>query len=214
MELFATDFADCQVNRPYGASYLADVAFMPVGNASLHTTRAQTTNKGAAMELKEIFLAQLDREAALSRKAIEKVPEDKGDWKPHEKSMELGRLAPLSATMLGWHVLTIERDELDLDDPSSTEAFRQPVRTRVEMLKALEDNVTKARKALKDATEEHLKKPWKLVLGGQVLLEQPRYEVIADTFSHLAHHRGQLTVYLRLLGAKVPAIYGPSADEY
>jgi len=204
MGLFATEFLDGRMSR----SYLVDVAFLPVGNASLQTTR-----KGAAMELKEIFLAQLDREAALSRKAIEQVPEGKGDWKPHERSMELGRLAPLSATMLGWHVLTLDRDELNLDDPSSTEAFRTPPKTRAEMLKALEDNAAKARKALRETTEEHLKKPWKLVLGGRVLLEQPRYEVIADTFSHLAHHRGQLTVYLRLLGAKVPAIYGPSADE-
>jgi uncharacterized damage-inducible protein DinB len=165
------------------------------------------------MELKEMFLAQLNREAAASRKAIEKVPEGKGDWKPHERSMELGKLAPLSATMLGWHVLTIDREELDLDDPSSTEMFRAPVTTRAEMLKALEDYSAKARKALEGSTEEHLKKPWKLRLGGNVILEQPRYEVIADTFSHLAHHRGQLTVYLRLLDAKVPAIYGPSADE-
>jgi uncharacterized damage-inducible protein DinB len=205
MGLFSMELAEGNRNR----SYLADVAFLPVGSASFNTTR-----KGAAMELKEIFLAQLDREAALSRKAIEQVPEGKGDWKPHDKSMALGRLAPLSATMLGWHVLMIEQDELDLDDPSSGEQFRtQPVGTRAEMLKALEDNVAKSRKALKGTTEEHLKKPWTLKLGGQVILEQPRHEVIADTFSHLAHHRGQLTVYLRLLGAKVPAIYGPSADE-
>jgi uncharacterized damage-inducible protein DinB len=205
MGLFSMELADGRRSR----SYLADVAFMPVGSASLNTTQ-----KGEAMEMKEIFLAQLDREAALSRKAIEQVPEGKGDWKPHEKSMELGRLAPLSATMLGWHVLMIERDDLNLDDPKSTEQFRtQPVGTRAEMLKALEDNVAMSRKALKGTTEEHLKKPWTLKLGGQVILEQPRHEVIADTFSHLAHHRGQLTVYLRLLGAKVPAIYGPSADE-
>ncbi len=209
MGLFATELLDGRMSR----SYLVDVAFLPVGNASQQTTRTQTTSKGATMELKEIFLAQLDREAALSRKAIEQVPEGKSDWKPHERSMELGRLAPLSATILGWHVLTIDRDELNLDDPSSTEAFRQPTRTRVEMLKALEHHTAEARKALEETTEAHLKKPWKLVLGGKVLLEQPRYEVIADTFSHLAHHRGQLTVYLRLLGAKVPAIYGPSADE-
>jgi uncharacterized damage-inducible protein DinB len=195
-------------------SFLAEVAFMPVGRVSTQTNRTQTTSKGAAtMELKEIFLAQLDREAVLSRKAIEKVPEGKGDWKPHEKSMALGRLAPLSATMLGWHVLTIERDELDLNDPASLEGFRQPTETRAQMLKALEDNLAKARKSLQGTTEEHLKKPWKLRMGEQVLWEQPRYEVIADTFSHLGHHRGQLTVYLRLLGEKVPALYGPSADE-
>jgi uncharacterized damage-inducible protein DinB len=201
MGIWATEFA-------MSRSFLAEVAFLPVGHAP-----APMMRKGAGMELKEIFLAQLEREAALSRKAIEKVPEGKGDWKPHEKSMELGRLAPLSATMLGWHVLMIERDELNLDDPSSTEMFRQPTETRAEMLQALEHYTAKARAALTGTTEAHLKKPWKLVLGGNVLLDQPRHEVIADTFCHLAHHRGQLTVYLRLLGAKVPAIYGPSADE-
>lgn len=165
------------------------------------------------MELKEIFLAQLEREAAASRKAVERVPEGRNDWKPHEKSMALGPLASLSATMLGWPVLMIEQDELDLDAPSSEKFRTKPASTRAELVKALEENVVNARKALRGTTEEHLMKPWRLVLGGQVLLEQPRHEVITDSFSHLAHHRGQLTVYLRLLGASVPAIYGPSADE-
>lgn len=166
------------------------------------------------MELKKIFLAQLDREAAASRKAVERVPEGHSDWKPHEKSMELARLAALSATMLGWPVLMIEREELNLDDPASEKFRTKPIARRAELVKALEENVANARKALQQTTDEHLLKPWRLVMGKQVLLEQPRYEVIADTFSHLAHHRGQLTVYLRLLGASVPAIYGPSADEH
>lgn len=166
------------------------------------------------MELKALFLAQLDREAAASRKAVERVPEGHSDWKPHEKSMELGKLASLSATMLGWPVLMIERGELNFDDPASDKFRTKPIATRAELAKTLEENVTNARKALQQATEEHLLKPWRLVGNGQVLLEQPRHEVITDTFSHLAHHRGQLTVYLRLLGASVPAIYGPSADEH
>jgi uncharacterized damage-inducible protein DinB len=166
------------------------------------------------MELKEMFLAQLEREAAASRKAVDRVPEGRNDWKPHEKSMALGPLAALSATMLGWPVLMIEQDELDLDAPSSDKFRTKPISTRAELAKTLEENLENARKALKKTTEEHLMKPWRLMLGGQVLLEQPRHEVITDTFSHLAHHRGQLTVYLRLLGASVPAIYGPSADEH
>jgi len=165
------------------------------------------------MELKELFLAQLDREAAASRKAVDRVPEGRSDWKPHEKSMELGKLASLSATMPGWLVLMIERDELNFDDPASEKFRTKPVTTRAGLLRLLEENVASARKALTGTTEEHLMKPWRLVMGGQVLLEQPRHEVITDTFSHLAHHRGQLTVYMRLLGASVPAIYGPSADE-
>ncbi len=165
------------------------------------------------MELKKLFLAQLDREAAASRKAVERVPEGRPDWKPHEKSMELGKLASLSAVMPGWIVLMLERDELVLDDPSSAKFRTQPASTRAELVKMLNENVANARKALEETTEAHLMIPWRLVLGGRALLEQPRHEIITDTFSHLAHHRGQLTVYMRLLGASVPAIYGPSADE-
>jgi uncharacterized damage-inducible protein DinB len=196
---------------------LVDYTFFPVGRMPDRVTQNRTTQrtmqKGAAMELREIYLAQLDREATASRKAIERVPEGRSDWKPHEKSMELGKLASLSATMPGWLALMIERDELNLDDPSSEKFRTKPVETRAELARLLDENVAKARKALTETTEEHLGKHWRLVLGGQVLNDAPRHVMIADTFSHLAHHRGQLTVYLRLLGSSVPAIYGPSADE-
>lgn len=165
------------------------------------------------MNFKEIYLAQLDREVAASRKAIERVPEGRSDWKPHEKSMEFGRLASLAATMPGWVALMIDRDELKLDDPASSKFKTNPVATRAELLKMLEESAANARKALENTTEDHMLKHWRLLLGGQVLSDQPRHVTITDTFSHLAHHRGQLTVYLRLLGASVPAIYGPSADE-
>jgi uncharacterized damage-inducible protein DinB len=166
------------------------------------------------MELKDFFLGQLEREADASRRAIDRVPEGRADWKPHEKSMELGKLASLAATMPGWVELMIDRDELVLDAPSSDEFRTKPAETRAELVKSLDENVAKARKALEATTEEHLKTNWRLMLGGKALLDQPRYEVIADTFCHLGHHRGQLTVYMRLLGASVPAIYGPSADEF
>ena len=108
----------------------------------------------------------------------------------------------------------------DLDSPSG-ETFRtKTVETRAELLKLLEEGLVKSRAALNNTTEDHLMKPWKLTMGGeqgnnQILTEGPRYTMIADgALSHLAHHRGQLTVYLRLNDAKVPAIYGPSADEW
>ena len=166
------------------------------------------------MELKEMFLAQLEREAAASRKAIERVPEGRNDWKPHEKSMPLGKLAALVAAMPGWVVLMVERDELDLDDSANEEFKTKPIETKDELLKQLDEGVTKARKALEGTTEEHLLKPWRFAMGGQVISEEPRHVMLTDSvFSHLAHHRGQLTVYLRLNDASVPAIYGPSADE-
>ncbi len=167
------------------------------------------------MELKELFLGQLEREAAAARKTIERVPEGHNDWKPHEKSMPMGYLAALVATMPGWAEFMIERDELDLGG-SEGEAFKtHAFATKEEMLKKFEEGLERSRKALKNTTEEHLLKPWRFAMGGQTLFEAPRYQVLSESlFCHLAHHRGQLTVYLRLNDAKVPAIYGPSADEF
>jgi uncharacterized damage-inducible protein DinB len=167
------------------------------------------------MELKELFLAQLEREATVTRKAIERVPEGRNDWKPHPKSMELGKLAALVATMPGWVWFMVELDALDLEDPASEEFKTKALPGREELLRALEDGIAKARKALEGTTEEHLKTNWQFKMGGQVLHDAPRHVMLSDSvFSHLAHHRGQLTVYLRLTEASVPAIYGPSADEF
>jgi uncharacterized damage-inducible protein DinB len=167
------------------------------------------------MELKKILLEQLEREAIASRKAVERVPEGQNSWKPHEKSMELGKLAALVATMPSWPWLMLVTDELDLDSEEGAKFKTKEMNTRAEMLAALEEGLAKSRKALEDASEEHLLNHWKLVMQGQVLSDQPRYVAILDgALSHAAHHRGQLTVYLRLNDAKVPAIYGPSADEW
>jgi uncharacterized damage-inducible protein DinB len=167
------------------------------------------------MELKEFFLEQLEREAASSRKTIERVPEGKNAWKPHERSMDLGYLAVMVATMPGWVARMIDRDELDLDDPSGATFRSKAVETRAELLRLLDEGLEKSRIALRKTTEQHLMKPWRLKMGDQVMTEGPRYVMITDgALSHLAHHRGQLTVYLRLMEAKVPAIYGPSADEW
>ena len=165
------------------------------------------------MELKEFFLEQLEREVASSRKVIERVPEGHNGWKPHEKSMELGYLAALVASMSGWLAFMIDRDELNLAD-SSNEMRTKVVETRAELMQMLDEGLGSSRKALEGTTEEHLMKPWRFRINEQVVSEGPRYVMIANgALSHMAHHRGQLTVYLRLIEAKVPAIYGPSADE-
>ena len=166
------------------------------------------------MELKRLFLEQLEVEAASSRKAIERVPEGHNGFKPHERSMEFGYLSALVASMPGWVAMMIDNEETDLDGEGAT--FRtRAVATRAELLSLLDEGLTNSRRALRNTTEEHLMKPWRLKMGGQVLTEGPRYTQIRDgALSHMAHHRGQLTVYLRLLESKVPAIYGPSADEW
>ena len=165
------------------------------------------------MQMMQLFLAQLDAEASRTRHALERTPEGHDDWKPHEKSMPLGRLAMLVARMPSWVAMVINRDELDLSPASGSNFSQRPLRTRAELVQALDEGVAEARNALSGTTEEHLLKPWRLLVAGKVVSEEPRHVVVRDTFAHLAHHRGQLTVYLRLNNVPVPAIYGPSADD-
>ena len=162
------------------------------------------------MKLTELFLAELEQEAVATHRTLERVPDGRYDWKPHEKSMTLGYLAELVARMPSWPVFMINKDELDL----ATNEKPKPLRTSRELVEALDQSVADAREALLNTTDEHLMTPWRLVVGGKVVSEQPRYLALRHgVFNHLAHHRGQLTVYLRLNDAPVPAIYGPSADD-
>jgi len=166
------------------------------------------------MKMTELFLAQLEREAEGTRDALDRVPEGRNDWRPHEKSMPLGYLAALVAKLPGWIAMTIKTDELVLGPNGGSKYTPKALATKAELMQSLEDSIGEAREALKNTTDEHLMKPWRFVAGGQVVSEEPRHVVLSDAvFSHLAHHRGQLTVYLRLNKASVPAIYGPSADE-
>jgi uncharacterized damage-inducible protein DinB len=166
------------------------------------------------MEMTKFFLDQLDREVAASRKVLAEVPEGKNSWKPHERSMEMGYLASLVAQMPGWIALMIATEEFDVGDKASSGQFQvKGPESKEALLKLAEESYAKARAALSGTTEEHLNGTWSVKLHGKALNSGPRYQQIADAFTHLAHHRGQLTVYLRLNEAKVPAIYGPSADE-
>jgi uncharacterized damage-inducible protein DinB len=164
------------------------------------------------MELTGLFLSELDREVERSRHALEQVPEGKHDWKPHEKSMVFGYLAQMVATIPTWVTMIIKQDELDVA-PKSGRQPQAPLNTSAEYLDALKKAAADAREALKGTNEEFLMTNWRLLAGGQVMSELPRHEMIRDTINHWAHHRGQMTVYLRLMGAKVPALYGPSADD-
>jgi uncharacterized damage-inducible protein DinB len=162
------------------------------------------------MKMTDWFQAELEAEAVRTRGALERVPEGKDDWKPHDKSMPLAQLARLVAMMPMWLGMIVGMDELDIGGPRPGQP---PSLTVAELLKSLDENVAKGREALANTSEDHLQKPWRLLVSGKVVSEQPRYVVIRDTFLHLAHHRGQLTVYLRLNNIPVPAIYGPSADD-
>jgi uncharacterized damage-inducible protein DinB len=164
------------------------------------------------MKLTQLLLDQLEREAVRTRRALEQVPQGRDDWKPHPKSMPLRRLAGLVATMPSWIALVINQDALELSPPPGQGQFQPP--TLDGLVGALDKAVQDGRAALAGTTDDHLLTTnWKLLMKGHVVMNQPRHVVLADTFSHLAHHRAQLTVYTRLNDLPVPAMYGPSADD-
>jgi uncharacterized damage-inducible protein DinB len=165
------------------------------------------------MTMTEWFLAELESEAAKSRRVLEQVPSGKRDWKPHERSMELGYLSDLVANIPSWVGMAITLNELDIAPKDGPQHKPAPLNTSAELVAALDKAVAQAREALQKTSDAHLATPWRLLAGGHLAFEQPRHQVIRDTFLHSAHHRGQMTVYLRLLGSKVPSVYGPSADD-
>src|SRR5881628_1117615 len=156
------------------------------------------------MPLAELLLPEFDEEMTVTRRVLERVPDGKASWKPHPKSMTLGRLATLVAELPGWVVNTITRDELDIMPPGGPPP----------KFEALDRNAAAARAALAKAPDAEFKKPWAFKVGGRTVATNPKFTVYRRTvLNHLVHHRGQLTVYLRLNGAPVPAVYGPTADE-
>ena len=167
------------------------------------------------MTITELLLAELDREAVAIRKTLERVPEGKNDWKPHPKSMPLGPLATIVANIPGWLDMVVNLDELDINPPGGSKYRPQEWRTRRDLLDQFEASLKRGREVLQNTTDDHLlNTKWRMLAAGKMMSEQPRYVAIRDgVLNHMAHHRGQLTVYLRLNEEKVPAIYGPSADE-
>ena len=165
------------------------------------------------MTITEFLLSEMNREVERSRQALQEVPEGKYDWKPHEKSMIFGYLADMVATIPTWITMQIKQEELDVAPEAGSKVKPAPKGTSEALIKALDEAAAAARDAFQNTNDEHLKTPWKLLARGKVVMEAPRSEMIQDTLNHWSHHRGQMTVYLRLMGSKVPALYGPSADE-
>jgi uncharacterized damage-inducible protein DinB len=164
------------------------------------------------MNFTQLFREELDREAVRTRHALEQVPLGRDDWAPHAKSMPLGRLAGLVAAMPSWVSLIIAQDELELNPPAGAGQYQQP--STDQLVQVHDGHVAKAREALSRTNDQYLfTTKWRLLVSGNVVMNELRRVVLRDTLNHLAHHRGQLTVYLRLTESKVPAIYGPSADD-
>ena len=160
------------------------------------------------MSLAQTMVPEFDQEMATTRRLLERVPSDRGTWKPHPKSFALGHLTQLVATMPGWIATTIRRTEIDLAT-SAGYSFQQTE----SLLEQFDRLVREAREALSAATDADFGVPWSLKRGEHVLLTLPRGAAVRNHLSHLIHHRGQLSVYLRLIDVPVPSIYGPTADE-
>jgi len=160
------------------------------------------------MPIGKSLLPELDQEMATTRRMLERVPGDKAQWKPHPKSFALGHLAQLVAWMPGWITQAIRNTELNLATagPYSFEKTET-------LLQLFDNNVRETREALAQAKDADFKVNWSLKMGDQVLFTATRGEVVRQTINHLVHHRGQLSVYLRLIDVPVPSIYGPTADE-
>ncbi len=163
------------------------------------------------MSIGQSMLAEFDNEMASTRRVLERLPEDKLEWKPDPKSMTLGRLAGHIAEMPGWGSVTLATDSLDL---GSGEFKPLTATSRSQVLAAFDKIIAESRAALASATDENMMKKWKLQMNGQTILEMPKIAVIRSmVMNHTIHHRAQMTVYYRLNGIPVPALYGPSADE-
>ena len=160
------------------------------------------------MSISQILLPEFDQEMSVTRRVLERVPSDKPDWKPHPKSFSVAHLAQLISSMPGW--ITKAIDDTSLDLAAGGKYTNQPTQ---ELLAVFDRNVREARAAMERATDADYQVGWSLKMGNHVIFTLPRAAVVRQNISHLVHHRGQMTVYLRLLDIPVPSIYGPTADE-
>lgn len=163
------------------------------------------------MALNESLLKELQGEAAATRKMLERIPEDKYGWKPHEKSMTMGNLAAHLAENLGWAALIIDTDDFNFE----SSGYKPPeIKTKEELLKMFDDGLSKAVASFKNADDKRLNGNWIMRSNDKVYIDSPRTEVLRSFFfSHSAHHRGQLSVYMRINDIPLPQIYGPTADD-
>ena len=163
------------------------------------------------MNLIDSLIREFEHEAQTTRKHLERLPDKKLDWRPHEKSFTTGALASHITELVSWTDAIFNQDGLDFD-PATYKPYLAT--SFADLIKTFDDNVVKGKQALADASDDTLKQPWSFKIMGRVRFEKPKAAVFRDfALSHMIHHRGQLSVYLRLLNVPVPGSYGPSADE-
>ena len=163
------------------------------------------------MPISQMLLPEFDQEMASTRKILERYPEGKSDWKPHDKSMPMGRLAGHVVELPGWTIAILKEESLTLDRQS----YKPLIGTSAQqLLDVLDKNVKEARAAIEQTPDDAYMKPWSLIISGHTVFTLPRIAVIrAVVMNHVIHHRAQLGVYLRLNNVAIPGMYGPSADE-
>ena len=167
------------------------------------------------MKLNETLLPEIDHEMKTTRRVLERVDENQLGWKPHEKSMSLGRLASHLAELPSFAVAIMNGAIFDVAPPGGKSTIKPAnAATRDEILELFDKNVAAARQAIAEADNEALMENWSLLKGGEPVFTLPKIAAVRSMLlSHTIHHRGQLTVYLRQTGSQVPSVYGPSADE-
>jgi uncharacterized damage-inducible protein DinB len=164
-----------------------------------------------SMQIRELLVPEFDFEMKKIRSTLERVPETKVEYKPHEKSMAIGKLAAHLARIPSWIVPIVDLPELDVATSGDTP---QVMESSAKLLQGFDEHVRQARSALNKLEDTSLADPWKLLSKGTILIQGTRYQMIRSlVLNHAIHHRGQLGVYLRLNNVAVPSIYGPSADE-
>ena len=165
------------------------------------------------MSFTERLLKELDAELPVTRRVLERVPDERGEWKPHEKSFPMAHLAQLVARMPGWIVPVVDQDNLDFAPEGGPPMPGYSIEATATLLADFDRNAAAARAAVARFRDDQCNEPWALKAGGQVLMQTTRYEMLRQSINHLVHHRAQLGVYLRMCDVPVPSMYGPTADE-
>jgi uncharacterized damage-inducible protein DinB len=178
------------------------------------STADRYPSKGDPMSISHTILPEFDQEMSTTRKILERVPEGRSDWRPHPRSMTLGRLAGHVAELPGWGVTTLTQTELDFAPAGGPTYQPTTFTTRAATLEIFEDGVTACREAIANASDADLQVMWSLKRAGHTLFSMPRSAVLRSmVLNHIIHHRAQLGVFLRLNDVPIPGSYGPSADE-
>ena len=166
------------------------------------------------MSIAELLVPELEQELAVTRRLIERVPDDRPDWKPHPRSFSIAHLSQLIVRLPGWIPMMLDRTELDIDPKDGPKFPGYSNEKTATLLAEFDKNAKAATAAVAKASDADFKVPWTLFKGGQKLLTQPRYQMLRYmAVNHIIHHRAQLSVYLRLLEVPLPQMYGPTADD-